>query len=91
MSDVPRELALLGRPDGELTNVIAAIKRSGSDTRGLLAYLYRPGRHDEHLDPRLVTAYAMLGTPETRAATRAPLRRQNHRAALGRGTRTEGP
>lgn len=39
--------------------MIAAIKPAGSNTRGLLAYLYGPGRHDEHLDPRLVTGYAM--------------------------------
>ncbi|MFF2727590.1 relaxase/mobilization nuclease domain-containing protein [Streptomyces sp. NPDC058008] len=44
--------------------MIAAIKPSGSNTRGLLAYLYGPGRHDEHLDPHLVTAYAMLGMPD---------------------------
>ncbi|MGW2276394.1 relaxase/mobilization nuclease domain-containing protein [Streptomyces sp. NPDC001770] len=44
--------------------MIAAIKPSGSNTRGLLAYLYGLGRHDEHLDPHLVTAYAMLGMPD---------------------------
>ncbi|WP_055529554.1 relaxase/mobilization nuclease domain-containing protein [Streptomyces graminilatus] len=44
--------------------MIAAIKPTGSNTRGLLAYLYGPGRHDEHLDPHLVTAYAMLGMPD---------------------------
>ncbi|RUP68586.1 hypothetical protein SSPNP10_07560 [Streptomyces sp. NP10] len=44
--------------------MIAAIKPAGSNTRGLLAYLYGPGRHDEHLDPHLVAGYAMLGMPD---------------------------
>ncbi|WP_433400901.1 relaxase/mobilization nuclease domain-containing protein [Streptomyces sp. CA-146814] len=44
--------------------MIAAIKPTGSNTRGLLAYLYGPGRHDEHLDPHLVTGFAMLGMPD---------------------------
>ncbi|MER6498376.1 mobilization protein [Streptomyces sp. NPDC001455] len=41
--------------------MIAAIKPAGSNTRGLLAYLYGPGRHDEHLDPHIVAGFAMLG------------------------------
>ncbi|WP_329119313.1 relaxase/mobilization nuclease domain-containing protein [Streptomyces sp. NBC_01465] len=44
--------------------MIAAIKRAGSNTRGLLAYLYGPGRQDEHLDPHLVAAFAMLAMPD---------------------------
>jgi hypothetical protein len=44
--------------------VIAAIKPSGANTRGLLAYLYGPGRSDEHLDPHIVTGFAMLGMPD---------------------------
>jgi hypothetical protein len=44
--------------------VIAAIKRAGSNTRGLLAYLYGPGDHDEHLDPHIVAGFAMLGMPD---------------------------
>jgi hypothetical protein len=44
--------------------VIAAIKPAGSNTRGLLAYLYGPGRHDEHLDPHVVAGFAMLGMPD---------------------------
>jgi hypothetical protein len=44
--------------------VIAAIKPAGSNTRGLLAYLYGPGRHDEHLDPHIVAGFAMLGMPD---------------------------
>lgn len=44
--------------------MIAAIKPTGSNTRGLLAYLYGPGRHDEHLDPHPVTGFAMLGMPD---------------------------
>ncbi|MER6101794.1 mobilization protein [Streptomyces sp. NPDC001832] len=44
--------------------MIAAIKPAGSNTRGLLAYLYGPGRHDEHADPHIVTGFAMLGMPD---------------------------
>ncbi|WP_338671780.1 mobilization protein [Streptomyces sp. SCSIO 30461] len=44
--------------------MIAAIKPNGSNTRGLLAYLYGPGRHDEHLDPHIVAGFAMLGMPD---------------------------
>nr|WP_145488024.1 MULTISPECIES: relaxase/mobilization nuclease domain-containing protein [Streptomyces] len=44
--------------------MIAAIKPAGSNTRGLLAYLYGPGRHDEHIDPHIVAGFAMLGMPD---------------------------
>ncbi|WP_425832009.1 relaxase/mobilization nuclease domain-containing protein [Streptomyces fractus] len=44
--------------------MIAAIKPGGSNTRGLLAYLYGPGRQDEHLDPHIVAGFAMLGMPD---------------------------
>ncbi|MFE6620369.1 relaxase/mobilization nuclease domain-containing protein [Streptomyces sp. NPDC057740] len=44
--------------------MIAAIKPAGSNTRGLLGYLYGPGRQDEHLDPHIVTGFAMLGMPD---------------------------
>ncbi|MGW2322394.1 relaxase/mobilization nuclease domain-containing protein [Streptomyces sp. NPDC001680] len=44
--------------------MIAAIKPAGSNTRGLLAYLYGPGRHDEHLDPHIVVGFATLGLPD---------------------------
>ncbi|MFF8491565.1 relaxase/mobilization nuclease domain-containing protein [Streptomyces albidoflavus] len=44
--------------------MIAAIKPTGANTRGLLAYLYGPGRHDEHLDPHIVAGFAMLGMPD---------------------------
>lgn len=44
--------------------MIAAIKPAGSNTRGLLAYLYGPGGHDEHLDPHIVVGFAMLGMPD---------------------------
>ncbi|MDF3292279.1 relaxase/mobilization nuclease domain-containing protein [Streptomyces silvisoli] len=44
--------------------MIAAIKKPGSNTRGLLAYLYGPGRHDEHHDPHIVAAFATLGMPD---------------------------
>ncbi|MFH8219714.1 relaxase/mobilization nuclease domain-containing protein [Streptomyces sp. NPDC018057] len=44
--------------------MIAAIKPAGSNTRGLLAYLYGPGRHNEHTDPHIVAGFAMLGMPD---------------------------
>ncbi|QMU74601.1 mobilization protein [Streptacidiphilus sp. PB12-B1b] len=44
--------------------MIAAIKDPGSKTRGLLAYLYGPGRQDEHLDPHIVAGFAMLAVPD---------------------------
>ncbi|MEU5302136.1 relaxase/mobilization nuclease domain-containing protein [Streptomyces noursei] len=44
--------------------MIAAIKAPGANTRGLLAYLYGPGRADEHLDPHIVAGFAMLGMPD---------------------------
>ncbi|WJV47150.1 mobilization protein [Streptomyces flavofungini] len=44
--------------------MIAAIKPAGTKTRGLLAYLYGPGRHDEHLDPHIVAGFAMLAMPD---------------------------
>ncbi|MFE4609150.1 relaxase/mobilization nuclease domain-containing protein [Streptomyces niveus] len=44
--------------------MIAAIKPAGANTRGLLAYLYGPGRHDEHLDPHVAAGFAMLGMPD---------------------------
>jgi hypothetical protein len=44
--------------------VIAALKPAGSNTRGLLAYLYGPGRQNEHVDPHAVAGFAMLGMPD---------------------------
>ncbi|MFI7101935.1 relaxase/mobilization nuclease domain-containing protein [Streptomyces sp. NPDC050161] len=44
--------------------MIAAIKPAGSNTRGLLAYLYGRGTHDEHFDPHIVAGFAMLGMPD---------------------------
>ncbi|MER5849332.1 mobilization protein [Streptomyces sp. NPDC002012] len=44
--------------------MIAAIKPSGANTRGLLAYLYGPGRHDEHNDPHVIAGFALLGMPD---------------------------
>ncbi|WP_413101983.1 relaxase/mobilization nuclease domain-containing protein [Streptomyces sp. Inha503] len=44
--------------------MIAAIKPAGANTRGLLAYLYGPGRHDEHIDPHIVAGFATLGMPD---------------------------
>ncbi len=37
---------------------------TGNDTRGLLAYVFGPGRRDEHLDPHLVAAWDMAGAPD---------------------------
>ncbi|MFD9066003.1 relaxase/mobilization nuclease domain-containing protein [Kitasatospora purpeofusca] len=36
---------------------------TGSRTRGLLSYLFGPGRRDEHADPHIVAAFAMPGLP----------------------------
>ncbi|MER6654620.1 mobilization protein [Streptomyces sp. NPDC000971] len=58
--------------------MIAAIKPAGSNTRGLLAYLYGPGRHDEHLDPHLVTGFAMLGMPNPGRDEHATLTELGH-------------
>ncbi|GHB20408.1 relaxase/mobilization nuclease domain-containing protein [Streptomyces chryseus] len=58
--------------------MIAAIKPAGSNTRGLLAYLYGPGRHDEHLDPHLVAAFAMLGMPDPGRDENATLTELGH-------------
>ncbi|MFJ5719447.1 relaxase/mobilization nuclease domain-containing protein [Streptomyces sp. NPDC093149] len=37
---------------------------TGSDTRGLIAYLFGPGRRDEHTDPHIVAAWDMAGAPD---------------------------
>ncbi|MFF1914496.1 relaxase/mobilization nuclease domain-containing protein [Streptomyces sp. NPDC058239] len=58
--------------------MIAAIKAAGSNTRGLLAYLYGPGRHDEHLDPHLVAGFAMLGMPDPGRDENATLTELGH-------------
>lgn len=39
-------------------------RKLGSDSRGLLGYLYGPGKHDEHLDPHLVGAWLDRGVPD---------------------------
>jgi hypothetical protein len=44
--------------------MIPSVKKPGGNTRGLLAYLYGPGRHDEHLDPRIVTSFSPRGLPD---------------------------
>ncbi|GAA2938775.1 relaxase/mobilization nuclease domain-containing protein [Kitasatospora cinereorecta] len=58
--------------------MIAAIKPAGANTRGLLAYLYGPGQHDEHLDPHLVAAFAMLGMPDPGRDEHATLTELGH-------------
>ncbi|MFD5649850.1 relaxase/mobilization nuclease domain-containing protein [Streptomyces sp. NPDC127039] len=37
---------------------------TGSNTRGLIAYLFGPGRRDEHTDPHIVAASDMAGAPD---------------------------
>ncbi|MFC4034177.1 relaxase/mobilization nuclease domain-containing protein [Streptomyces polygonati] len=37
---------------------------TGERTRGLLAYLFGPGRRDEHTDPHIVAAFALPGLPD---------------------------
>lgn len=59
--------------------MIAAIKPAGTNTRGLLAYLYGPGRHDEHLDPHIVASFAMLGMPDPGRNPDATLTQLAHR------------
>lgn len=44
--------------------MIPSVKKPGSNTRGLLAYLYGPGRHDEHRDPHVVASFSPLGLPD---------------------------
>ncbi|WP_069739105.1 mobilization protein [Streptomyces sp. EN27] len=37
---------------------------TGSDTRGLIVYLFGPGRRDEHTDPHIVAAWDMAGAAD---------------------------
>ncbi|MFG3474208.1 relaxase/mobilization nuclease domain-containing protein [Streptomyces sp. NPDC047980] len=37
---------------------------TGSDTRGLIAYLFGPGRRDEHTDAHIVAAWDTAGAPD---------------------------
>ncbi|MFE1981759.1 relaxase/mobilization nuclease domain-containing protein [Streptomyces mirabilis] len=37
---------------------------TGSDTRGLIVYLFGPGRRDEHTDPHIVAAWDMAGASD---------------------------
>lgn len=37
---------------------------TGSDTRGLINYLFGKGRHDEHTDPHIVAAWDTAGAPD---------------------------
>lgn len=37
--------------------MIAKIGKAGADTRGVLRYLYGPGRANEHTDPHLVASF----------------------------------
>ncbi|MFL9654847.1 relaxase/mobilization nuclease domain-containing protein [Streptomyces sp. PB17] len=58
--------------------MIAAIKDPGSNTRGLLAYLYGRGTHDEHFDPHIVAAFAMLAMPDPGRDENATLTELGH-------------
>ncbi|MFG2403726.1 relaxase/mobilization nuclease domain-containing protein [Streptomyces brevispora] len=59
---------------------------TGSDSRGLIAYLFGPGRRDEHTNPHIVAAWDMTGAPDPGrdpAATYAQLaRRLDHHVDL---------
>jgi hypothetical protein len=44
---------------------------TGSDTRGLIVYLFGPGRRDEHTDPHIVAAWDMAGVPDPGRAPEA--------------------
>jgi hypothetical protein len=59
---------------------------TGSDTRGLIVYLFGPGRRDEHTDPHIVAAWDMAGAPDPGrdpAATYSQLaKRLDHRVDL---------
>ncbi|MFE0117649.1 relaxase/mobilization nuclease domain-containing protein [[Kitasatospora] papulosa] len=37
---------------------------TGSDSRGLIAYLFGPGRRDEHTNPHIAAAWDMAGAPD---------------------------
>lgn len=37
---------------------------TGSDSRGLIAYLFGPGHRDEHTNPHIVAAWDMAGAPD---------------------------
>ncbi|WP_326581770.1 relaxase/mobilization nuclease domain-containing protein [Streptomyces sp. NBC_00481] len=58
--------------------MIAAIKPAGTNTRGLLAYLYGRGTHDEHFDPHIVAGFAMLGMPDPGRDENATLTELGH-------------
>ncbi|MEU3517156.1 mobilization protein [Streptomyces sp. NPDC006654] len=44
---------------------------TGSDTRGLIAYLFGPGRRDEHTNQHIVAAWDMTGAPDPGRAPEA--------------------
>ncbi|MFJ4898984.1 relaxase/mobilization nuclease domain-containing protein [Streptomyces sp. NPDC088727] len=59
---------------------------TGTDSRGLIAYLFGPGRRDEHTNPHIVAAWDMAGAPDPGhdpAATYSQLaRRLDHHVDL---------
>ncbi|MFJ2129472.1 relaxase/mobilization nuclease domain-containing protein [Streptomyces sp. NPDC087845] len=59
---------------------------TGSDSRGLIAYLFGPGRRDEHTNPHIIAAWDMTGAPDPGrdpAATYSQLaRRLDHHVDL---------
>ncbi len=51
---------------------------TGSDTRGLIVYLFGPGRRDEHTDPHIVAAWDMVGAPDPGATYTELAKRLDH-------------
>jgi hypothetical protein len=60
--------------------VIPRVHKRGRDVRRLLAYLFGPGRHEEHRDPRLVAVWLSAGE----MATLQPPRRGDGRHDVAR-------
>ncbi|MFE1197235.1 relaxase/mobilization nuclease domain-containing protein [Streptomyces olivaceoviridis] len=53
--------------------MIPSVNKSGSRTIGLLAYLYGPGKHEEHTDPHLVASFDGM-SPDPGRDTNATLK-----------------
>ena len=53
--------------------MIPSIHERGSETIGLISYLYGPGTEEEHIDPHLVAAFDPL-TPDPGRDTKASYR-----------------
>ncbi|MER5544424.1 relaxase/mobilization nuclease domain-containing protein [Streptomyces sp. NPDC002589] len=55
---------------------------AGSDTLGLINYLFGPGRRDEHTDPHIVAAWDMAGAPDPNATYTQLAKRLDHHVDL---------